>query len=257
MAPSPMESIITKNLIPHIDATYRTIATREGRAIEGHSMGGFGALHNGFKNPDLFIAVTGNAPGGATLDMGEVQPELWTIDSFSIVYGSDRDYYVAMAPTTLAAKNVAKLRQQAIRIICGTEDDALLGRGPLCTMSSRSSVFRMSGIPVPGSPHNHDQLLQYQTFDTMAFYGKVFGKTNMRSAAGARRYNLGVTGNSYEALQVRRNRDPRWLGGAGVSAAAGTGRARTDSAGAVGSRVDCLAARLHRAKHAEDAISDA
>ena len=67
----PMESVIMKNLIPHIDATYRTIATREGRAIEGHSMGGFGALHNGFNNPDLFIAVTGNAPGGATLEMGE------------------------------------------------------------------------------------------------------------------------------------------------------------------------------------------
>ena len=31
-------------------------------------------------------------------------------------------------------------------------------------------------FPVVGSPHNHDQLLQYETFDTMAFYGKVFGK---------------------------------------------------------------------------------
>jgi hypothetical protein len=31
-------------------------------------------------------------------------------------------------------------------------------------------------IRVPGSPHNHDQLLQYQTFDAMASYGKVFGK---------------------------------------------------------------------------------
>ncbi len=54
-------------------------------------------------------------------------PSPGRIDSFSIVYGSDRDYYVAMAPTTLAAKNVAKVRQQAIRIICGTEDYALLG----------------------------------------------------------------------------------------------------------------------------------
>ena len=32
-------------------------------------------------------------------------------------------------------------------------------------------------LPVQKSPHNHDQLLQYQTFDTMAFYGKVFGAT--------------------------------------------------------------------------------
>jgi hypothetical protein len=36
-------------------------------------------------------------------------------------------------------------------------------------------------LPVPESPHNHDQLLEYETFDTMAFYGKVFGKANARS----------------------------------------------------------------------------
>ena len=92
-------------------------------------MGGFGALHNGFKNPDLFIAVTGNAPGGATLDTGHVQPQLpdgstrspSSMAAIAIIT-------LRMAPTTLAAKNVAKVRQQAIRIICGTEDDALPGR---------------------------------------------------------------------------------------------------------------------------------
>ena len=87
----PIETMLVKNLIPHIDATYRTIPTREGRAIEGHSMGGFGALHNGFSNPDLFIAVTGNSPGGATLETGEgTAPSSGRIDSFKIVYGSDR-----------------------------------------------------------------------------------------------------------------------------------------------------------------------
>ena len=31
-------------------------------------------------------------------------------------------------------------------------------------------------IPVPKSPHNHDQLLQFEAFDTMAFYAGVFGR---------------------------------------------------------------------------------
>jgi len=31
-------------------------------------------------------------------------------------------------------------------------------------------------FPVAGSPHNHDQLLQFETFDTMAFYATVFGR---------------------------------------------------------------------------------
>ena len=36
----PMETIVIKELIPHIDTTFRTIAKREGRIVEGFSMGG-------------------------------------------------------------------------------------------------------------------------------------------------------------------------------------------------------------------------
>jgi enterochelin esterase-like enzyme len=45
------------DLIPHVDATYRTIAAREGRAINGLSMGGFGALVLGLKHPEMFCAI--------------------------------------------------------------------------------------------------------------------------------------------------------------------------------------------------------
>jgi len=181
---APMESVLIKNLIPHIDATYRTIASRAGRAIEGHSMGGFGALHNGFNNPDVFIAVTGNSPGGATLDTGEnTPPARGRIDSFKVVYGSDRDYYIAMAPTTLAEKNAVKLRQQSIRIIAGTEDALFPGAQFIHDALVKLNIPH-EFLPVPKSPHNHDQLLQYQTFDTMAFYGRVFGKAAAPQTAG-------------------------------------------------------------------------
>jgi len=178
---APMESVIIKNLIPHVDATYRTIATREGRAIEGHSMGGYGALHNGFNNPDRFVAVTGNSPGGATLEAGgNAAPPPGRIDAFKVVYGGDRDYFVAMAPTTLAEKNAEKLRRQFIRIICGTEDGLFPGSQFVHEALTRLGIPH-EFIPVPGSPHNHDQLLQYQKFDTMAFYGRVFGKLKATS----------------------------------------------------------------------------
>jgi enterochelin esterase-like enzyme len=36
-----METTVIRELIPHIDATYRTVATRDGRAIQGGSMGGW------------------------------------------------------------------------------------------------------------------------------------------------------------------------------------------------------------------------
>src|SRR5262245_14983104 len=47
----PIESVIIKDLIPHVDQTYRTVARREGRVIQGYSMGGFGAGHLAFKYP--------------------------------------------------------------------------------------------------------------------------------------------------------------------------------------------------------------
>ena len=48
-------------LIPHIDSTYRTIATREGRAITGFSMGGGVAASMAFRYPDLFSSVVAYA----------------------------------------------------------------------------------------------------------------------------------------------------------------------------------------------------
>lgn len=51
------ETTFIKELIPHIDATYRTIADRKGRCIEGFSMGGRGAVHLALKHPDLFCSL--------------------------------------------------------------------------------------------------------------------------------------------------------------------------------------------------------
>lgn len=56
------ESVFAKELIPHIDATYRTWGTREGRALEGYSQGGRGTTRIIFKHPELFLSV---APGGS------------------------------------------------------------------------------------------------------------------------------------------------------------------------------------------------
>jgi S-formylglutathione hydrolase FrmB len=55
------EDAIIKDLIGHIDATYRTIARREGRAINGLSMGGYGSLMLGLRHPDLFCSVSSHS----------------------------------------------------------------------------------------------------------------------------------------------------------------------------------------------------
>ncbi|MFP6574580.1 MAG: alpha/beta hydrolase-fold protein [Pirellulaceae bacterium] len=56
------EDVFVKELIPHVDATYRTIARRTGRGLEGFSQGGRGTTRIMFKHPHLFGSA---APGGA------------------------------------------------------------------------------------------------------------------------------------------------------------------------------------------------
>ncbi|MEU6172410.1 alpha/beta hydrolase-fold protein [Streptantibioticus parmotrematis] len=51
------ETFHIDQVIPFIDANLRTIATRQGRAVGGISMGGFGALHYAQDHPDLFGQV--------------------------------------------------------------------------------------------------------------------------------------------------------------------------------------------------------
>jgi len=54
--------VFIRELIPHVDATYRTIAHREGRGLEGFSQGGRGTARLMFRYPELFATA---APGGA------------------------------------------------------------------------------------------------------------------------------------------------------------------------------------------------
>jgi S-formylglutathione hydrolase FrmB len=51
------EDFIIYDLIHIVDQTFRTVPAREGRAISGVSMGGYGALTIGLRNPGLFCSI--------------------------------------------------------------------------------------------------------------------------------------------------------------------------------------------------------
>jgi putative tributyrin esterase len=51
------EDYIVRDVIGHVDNRYRTVARRDGRAITGFSMGGYGAMTIGLRHPDLFVSV--------------------------------------------------------------------------------------------------------------------------------------------------------------------------------------------------------
>ena len=51
------EDHIIEDVIRHVDENFRTEARREGRAIAGLSMGGFGAFALGLRHPQMFISI--------------------------------------------------------------------------------------------------------------------------------------------------------------------------------------------------------
>jgi len=50
-----VETAFIRELIPHVDATYRTIPERWGRIVGGYSMGGYGAVRYAFAHADVFM----------------------------------------------------------------------------------------------------------------------------------------------------------------------------------------------------------
>lgn len=60
------ESYIIQELLPDVQKRYRTIEAREGRAIAGLSMGGYGSLKFGIKYPDKF-AFAGSMSGALSV----------------------------------------------------------------------------------------------------------------------------------------------------------------------------------------------
>lgn len=57
------EDFESKDLVEYMDKNFKTIANRESRGIAGHSMGGYGAINIGMKNPEVFSSIYAMSPG--------------------------------------------------------------------------------------------------------------------------------------------------------------------------------------------------
>lgn len=66
------EDLVVKDLLTHLDATYRLEPAREKRAIMGVSMGGMCALKIAFRHPDLFGTVATHAAAVFPADLDKL-----------------------------------------------------------------------------------------------------------------------------------------------------------------------------------------
>jgi S-formylglutathione hydrolase FrmB len=123
---SQFETYLTKEVLENIDASYRTIQNRNGRAITGLSMGGYGALYLAARNPELYCAA-GSMSGALNPDL-----EGWLLPpeaikglrmAFATILGSIEEHPDRYAEASVL-KMDGKLKEAdlALTFDCGLKD---------------------------------------------------------------------------------------------------------------------------------------
>lgn len=119
------EDFLIEEFFPFIEKRYRAAPGRANRAIDGVSMGGFGALRLGFRHPQLFASVS--AHSAALIDKIpsslSAAPPTPRNRIFGAVFGSPFDpvFWEENSPLTLA--RTANLAGLKIYFDCGEQDD--------------------------------------------------------------------------------------------------------------------------------------
>ncbi len=152
------EDLVTKDLIAHVESTFRVVPGREGRALLGVSMGGYAALRIAFTRPELFAAVATHSamvlesPPSAAEGAGR-----WHMQAFHQVFGDpiDPTLWKANDPLVLA-RSVDNATAPALAMDCGAEDRYGLARGH----RALAHVLDERGVPytleLPPGDHGYE-----------------------------------------------------------------------------------------------------
>ena len=169
----PVDSVITKELIPHVDQTYRTIAKREARAVEGFSMGGYGAAHLGFKYPELFGLVS--IRSGALTDSvewGPLKPPQG--GRRKMMLNAEKSYFEANDLATVIRHNADAIRGKThVRIAVGSEDSLLPNNQALHEFLTQLKIENEYEV-VSGVAHDSSKLYRTLGERTFVWYRKAW-----------------------------------------------------------------------------------
>jgi len=146
------ESYILRELIPDVEKRFRVSTQREGRAIAGLSMGGYGAIKFGLKHPEMF-ALAASMSGAFTAAS-------WTekdLKDPGVMRDSVLQTFGPPGSPTRAANDVIRLAREVpanqistlpfLYIDCGTED--------FLFNDSREFASLLVGLKIP---HEYRQL---------------------------------------------------------------------------------------------------
>ena len=174
----PVETVVVRELVPHMDATFRTIAAREGRILEGFSMGGYGAARLGGKYPDVFGAVSVLAGGPLDLELQGPRAVANPVERERILretFGGDLDYFREQSPRTIVERNAGALRGRVrIRVAVGGRDSTAGLNRELSGLLDRLGIAP-GFTEVPGVGHNTMALLRGLGGANWEFYRSFLG----------------------------------------------------------------------------------
>lgn len=182
----PAETTFVKELMPHIDATYRTIADRKGRCIEGFSMGGRGSTHLAMRHPQLFCSLF-NQAGNVyrTSEMAKaVAPNAWPVNYL----GTNAAHLLANDPFANLTKNLAAIKANLrIQVACGTADG-----GHLPTVREYHTALTKAGVEhsyfeVEGLDHNQRKMIEGRRDTWFNFHVESLRKAGADLHYGTRR----------------------------------------------------------------------
>lgn len=175
------ETTITTELIPHIDAAYRTLASRDYRAIQGMSMGGFGSMRLALKHPELFSSVVAFAGGYVSLErLLEKERSV----HFSNMFDGNSERFRTNHPFALAQQNADQVRGRVgIKLLVGSEDVLLEANRKM------HAVLDGAGLPheydeVPGIKHDLRRLSEWIGSDGLEFAVKHFASSTAKDNDG-------------------------------------------------------------------------
>lgn len=113
---SQYETFVSDELVKSIDAKYKTIKDRKGRAITGLSMGGQGSLYLAFRHQEVFGAA-GSMSGGVDI---RPFPNNWDMAKHLGTYAEQPERWEKNSVINLL--NLLIPNSLAIIIDCGTDD---------------------------------------------------------------------------------------------------------------------------------------
>lgn len=175
----PVETMLITELLPLVDEMFRTTGTREGRLIEGFSMGGYGAGRLGLKYSNLFAGFSMLGAGPLQLDFLEAGPYVPLPKRqaiFRTVYGSDMEYFEAVSPWRIAESVAGTLPEEMkVRIVVGSLDNMLANNIALSAHFTTLGIEHQF-IEVPDVGHTAPLLMQAVRSESIEFYNSVFGR---------------------------------------------------------------------------------